>query len=355
MAKRDIHGHNGGSMAVSRIVVLTDASRRTGFGHLRRCLTLCEALSHRGFYSFFVLGEADAAARAWMKKQSLPFCCAALSKLASIEGLCREQNADIVIIDTYRANRILLERLLDVRLRILVIDDLADRPLPSTWLTNSALSSGSCAYRRLTKGRLLLGPRYALLRPGFAGRVRTTGSGRTRNVLVAIGGSDPLGLTPRLLKALAATSERLHIRAVLGPLSRRAVGLESHSHCRIEILRDVRDMASLMRWADVAVAGAGQMLFELAAVGCPCVGIRIAPNQKVTIRLFSRIGSVVIARSVACAVERVLFLLDRPARRRAMSRCGQRAVDGLGAERIADALLRECAQVNENEIGCVNP
>jgi len=328
-------------MEPSRTVVITDASHRTGFGHLRRCLTLCEALARRGGTSRFVLGESDAAARAWLRKQERPFHCVPLSSPAKVASLCLKHRADVVVVDTYRSNAALLDRLLAGGLRVLVIDDLADRPLPSTWLTNSAISSGSRVYRRLTEGRLLLGPRYALLRRGFAGSRPRGVMDCARKVLVAVGGSDVRGLTPAVLKALSLNGERLHVRAVLGPLSNPVSGPGSRGHCRIEILRDVRNMARLMRWADVAIAGGGQTLFELAAAGCPCVAICVAPNQEVTTALFRRIGSAVVERTADDAVCRAFQLLESPARRQTMSRLGRRAVDGMGADRVAAVLCGE--------------
>jgi UDP-2,4-diacetamido-2,4,6-trideoxy-beta-L-altropyranose hydrolase len=327
-------------MDLSLVVVITGASRRVGFGHLRRCLTLCEALKRRGTDSFFVLSEADSGAMAWMKQRGLPHCRAPLSNPAAIAALCKKRDASVAIVDTYDSSASLLNRLLASGLPVLVIDDLANRRLPSTWLTNSAIPRGPGAYRRLTKGKLLLGPRYALLRREFAGVARATAAKSAKKVLIAIGGSDPRGLTPALLEALAGTGEKLHIRAVMGPLSKSDLGFKSLGNCRTEILRDVRSMVRLMRWADVAVAGGGQTLFELAAAGCPCVAMRIAPNQDVTTRLFSRIGSVIMAANASHAAEHVRALLADPARRAAMGRRGRRAVDGLGAERVADVLAK---------------
>ena len=56
-------------------------------------------------------------------------------------------------------------------------------------------------------GRALLGPDYALIRPGFGTlRAASVGrrTGRIRRILVSMGGTDPADYTPTALRGLLA-------------------------------------------------------------------------------------------------------------------------------------------------------
>ncbi len=104
------------------------------------------------------------------------------------------------------------------------------------------------------------------------------------------------------------------------------------------------DMASLMADCDLALIAGGTMSYEAAICGVPMIFIGLAPNQERPCRGWTdRIGapylgdiSVVSGTMVRNAV---MKLIENADQRAAMSRAGRALVDGLGAERLVDALL----------------
>jgi spore coat polysaccharide biosynthesis predicted glycosyltransferase SpsG len=247
--------------------------------------------------------------------------------------------ADIVIVDSYDVQARHLDALRRGGVRVLVLDDLADRPLPATWLLNPGVNDATC-YRGLTDANLLLGPAYALLRSQFRGLPPRPAFTRVRRVLVTFGGSDSLGLTARAVRALDAIPGPLEVRIVAGLLAGAALSV-SACH-RVEVLRDVTDMAGLMQWADLAVSAAGQTIFELAAAGCPAVCLVAADNQARNAVLFEGVGSAVVLDGRLAGNEAIgaalRHLADDPDRRAAMNRAGRAAVDGCGTQRVAGIL-----------------
>ncbi|HMP74765.1 MAG TPA: UDP-2,4-diacetamido-2,4,6-trideoxy-beta-L-altropyranose hydrolase [Kiritimatiellia bacterium] len=325
-------------MAAPSISLVTTANAAIGTGHLRRCLALADALRQAGSTLRFFVVEGDPALCDWVR----PYADAmAISRDLTLPSALAQAGVDpLVVVDSYAVRADQTQRLLNGNTRVLVMDDLVDRPLPATWLLNSCVADAE-RYAGLTHATLLMGPRYALLRAQFRNLPRRSPSGPVRRVLLTFGGSDVLRLADRVVNLFASFAGPLEIRLVAGRLAGTGA-LHAGPH-RIDVLHDVAHMADLMTWADLAVATAGQTIFELAATGCPAICLQVADNQRYTGELCRRIGSAEIrdARRVTDRelVELIRNLLNDPIRRAAMSRAGQAAVDGLGAMRVSDVLL----------------
>ncbi len=325
-------------MATPRISFVTTANAAIGTGHLRRCLTLAGALQQAGSTLRFFVVEGDPALRDWVQ----PFADSmAISRDLTLDSALAQAGVDpLVVVDSYAVQAAQTQRLLNGSSRVLVMDDLVDRPLPATWLLNSCVADAE-RYAGLTQAALLLGPRHALLRAQFRNLPRRKPAGPVRRVLLTFGGSDVLHLADRVLAVLATLAGPLEIRLVAGRLA-GAAKLTSGSH-QVTELQDVSDMAELMTWADVAVATAGQTIFELAAAGCPALCLQVADNQRYTGALFAAAGSALVRDARTLRDEALSTLLQNlfvdAELRTSMSRAGQRAVDGGGAARVAKVML----------------
>src|SRR5262249_34983029 len=138
-------------------------------------------------------------------------------------------------------------------LQHLLIDDLGHA---SRYLADLVLDQNVCARELLYEGRapgtkLLLGPRYALLRREFRmwGAWRRNIPKRAERVLVMLGGSDPDNVTRRVIQALQSLSDdRLKVAVVYGPMNphiERLEGLVAGRGSRWRLLENVADAA---RW-----------------------------------------------------------------------------------------------------------
>lgn len=324
-------------MAHPRISFVTTANQAIGTGHLRRCLTLSDEFTRRGVEVQYWIYHGDPQLRSWLSTHSET---ATIARELSLErGIEEASGNPIAVVDTYDAGQSNLAALLVRGVKVLVVDDLADRPLPATWLLNSCVREPA-RYAGLTQGSLLLGPQYALLRPQFRCLPKRVVAENVTKVLLTFGGSDILNLRGRIMRLLNHYPDRLHIRVVRGALSEVN---SSASHHEVEVFHDVEDMADLMCWADVAIAAAGQTGFELAATGCPALCLRVADNQQFTGDLFSVLGVAAVcdARSITDeglkTVIRDLFA-DYPERKK-MAEKGPLVIDGCGVERVADTIL----------------
>jgi spore coat polysaccharide biosynthesis protein SpsF len=211
-------------------------------------------------------------------------------------------------------------------------------------------------------GELFVGWDWIVLRPEFArrpesldrnappvsGSVSAAATPPCPTVLVTMGGSDPAGLTLKVLAALDLLERDVRILAALGSGFLHAAALEAHlsrAQSRTEVRRAVRDMAGVMVEADLAIASFGMTAYELAAVGVPSLLICLTEDHAESATALVELGTAislglhgrVTSRALAAAVS---DLLASAGRRRQMALRGVQAIDGRGAKRIAAVIDR---------------
>jgi RimJ/RimL family protein N-acetyltransferase len=204
--------------------------------------------------------------------------------------------------------------------------------------------------KRAPHTRLLLGPRYTLLRDEFAAYqhwVRKVPDRGTR-LLLTMGGSDPKDLTPSVLSALTNLSmDDLQIRVIVGGSAGNwsaVAEIVEKFPDRVELMSNVVNMAELMAWADLAIAGAGTTCWEMCLLGLPAILVVVAENQRFIAEHLARIGAAVAAGQAesldsAFLAQITSELLEDGVRRFKMSQLASQLVDGLGSERVRAALL----------------
>jgi spore coat polysaccharide biosynthesis predicted glycosyltransferase SpsG len=169
-------------------------------------------------------------------------------------------------------------------------------------------------------------------------------------VLVTLGGADPQSSTMAVVDAVQRALPEATLDVVIGPLfgpvpdlDRRAAGHRS----RLRLHRDMDDLSALMSAADLAVSGGGQTLYELAATGVPTVALCLADNQEPNIAALAGVSLLSagrVAESAAGRFDRIeegcRQLAADPALRQRMSDAGRSLIDGQGAARVADVILK---------------
>ena len=210
--------------------------------------------------------------------------------------------ADWVLLDHYRLSPA-EEVALKGRRRLAVLDDLADRPRPADLVINPGYGRLPGNYAGLVPdgARVLAGPQFALVRPEFAAH------------------RDQASSLPALREA-------------------------AKTDCNLRLHVDSHAMAELMSQADIAVGAGGGSVWERATLGLPTVTVTLADNQRPMARAMEQVGLTLAVDALAedfearlvAAVRRVV---DDAALRRWLFEAPCHACDGLGAERVAEAML----------------
>lgn len=329
------------------VVFRTGGGECLGFGHVRRCLSLADALCRGGVRSFFLLdGDVSFVDRAREAGFEAASVCANDDLQHTVAEAVRHR-ARAIVADAYAFSPEYLSALGQASAKTVVIDDMGDRDVPVDVVVNGSVGAERLRYRGAEHTRFFLGPRYILLRPQFAQTVGRRIGERVRNVLVTVGGSDPHGLTARLLHDVRHTLPDALVDVVVGPLFTDCEQLEvSMRSCgdAISLHHDPHEIMQLMLNADLALSGGGQTTYELAACGTPTIAIRTAGNQTVNLMGFASAGALIWAGDVSDVdldekVKRAVAEVDRDREGRAtLSRRAQALIDGRGAQRVAQII-----------------
>lgn len=332
-----------------RVLFRADASASIGIGHLERCLALAAGVAGQGIESWFAYRR--------MAGDPADRIAAIGYPVVGLEGPASGEMAEIgshvpadirrrpfaaLVLDHYDLGAEWLNEARQLATRRVVIDDLAERSLSCELLVNPNLGVAAADYASLVgpATRLLLGTRYALLRPPFRA-ARAAGrrpAGAVENVLITMGGSDPSDATGIALRAVRSALPTARIEVVVGALyAGEPVGGPG-----IQVHRAIggEAMAGLMMRADLAIGAGGTTSWERCTLGLPTVIVRLARNQDAIARRLDEAG----AAADAGAVERldvaalsglVRRLADDRPRRETMGELAWNLVDGRGVERVA--------------------
>jgi UDP-2,4-diacetamido-2,4,6-trideoxy-beta-L-altropyranose hydrolase len=237
--------------------------------------------------------------------------------------------------------------------RLLVIDDLADRPHDCDLLLDQNLGRRAEEYRELLPpgAQTLIGPHYALLRPEFAA-LRAESLARRehphlRHLLITMGGVDKDNATGAVLAALDDCNlpTDLRITVVLGPHAPWLAQVQARAAAMsrpTRVLAGVSNMARLMADADLAIGAAGSTSWERCCLGLPTILLVLAENQRLIAQSLAQAGLAVTMVPLALRHSLPRFFLDKglPSLLLTQSVSGSSIVDGRGAGRVS-SLLRE--------------
>ncbi len=331
-----------------RALFRTNGDHQTGLGHIRRCLTLAQALRRDGVASDFLVDGSTALLNLVQAQGFEALQRTAKEDVAETTALCRDRGCRILVADSYALAPDYFRNVAAAGVQLTALDDLADRELPVRVVVNGTAGAEQLPYRGLPDTLYLLGPRYMLLRSEFSEDPQRTIVTSAHRILVTLGGSDPYNLTVRLVEWISTTLPGVEVDVVIGPLFANVPDIQAVAQkypARLHL--DPPDIRTLMLQSDVAVSAGGQSTYELAATGTPTLAIRTAANQAFNLTGLAAAGCLRLvgeagAPDLRAALENQLVaLVADPGRRLDMSRRGRALVDGLGAERVSRQLLED--------------
>lgn len=360
-----------------KVFIRADASLEIGSGHVMRCLTLAGALRGGGADVGFICRElaGNLCARiADMGFEVLRLPAAAPTGEAAdtppharwlgtdwetdaaqtTRMLGAGPMADWLVVDHYALDRRWEGAMCTAAARIMALDDLADRPHDCDLLLDqNFVRHPDTRYSGLIplRCRQLLGPTYALLRPEFAAARRRSGkrTGEVARILVFFGASDLDNVTLKALRGLGLLDRReIRVDVVLGVNNPHRAEVRSFAAAMPQVFCHdyVNDMAELMTAADLYIGAAGTTTWERCCLGLPSLVITVAPNQALAIRGLEQAGATrVLGEGARLSAEDIMHaiqaVLATPAVLAGFSRASMALVDGLGAQRVAEAMREE--------------
>jgi len=332
-----------------------DASIPIGTGHVMRCLALAQAWRDAGGHALFAMAQTTLAIQARLESEdceefSVRAEAGSSADASQTIALAREHQADWIVVDGYQFDADYQRALKAAECKILFVDDYGHAAQYSADLVlNQNVSASAETYSsRESQTRLLLGPRYCLLRREFSAwrEWKREIPLLCRRVLVMMGGSDPENLTARAIEALTlARVEGLEATVVIGGSNPHAEMLQrrvAEARVKITVLQDVSNPADLMAAADVAISAAGSTCWELCLLGLPALLIDVADNQTALAAELERRGCAIHVGDKNVSPEKIAEslkrLVDSLELRQSLAASSRQLVDGNGARRVVSAL-----------------
>ena len=356
-----------------RVVVRADASLQIGTGHVMRCLTLATGLADRGAQVDFICRAHEGNLIALIEQRgfrviTLPLAAGgdkaspdqpahahwlgcdwqtdAQQSLDAIFGM-----VDWIIVDHYALDHRWETAVRAKCARIMCIDDLADRSHDCDLLLDQSLGRCSQDYIPLVPkpATLLLGPKYALLRPEFAqwrdASLARRKTPHLRHILVTMGGVDADNVTGRVLTALQGSDIAMldKITVVLGPHAPWCDQVTSQAAdmpVPTQVSSGVDNMAELMTSCDLAIGAGGSTTWERCALGVPTLTIVLAENQQeVAMRMACLQASLVMTRTEGFEnrLLELLMTLDEAQIKNLSGRCRD-ICDGSGVPLVTEKM-----------------
>ena len=303
-----------------RLCFRVDASLQIGTGHVMRCLTLAEAFQKAGAQCHFISRAHPGHLLDHIRQRGFSLTVLPMDpsepvvRHESVEGsavlahadwlgcdwqtdaeqtraVLTDYQAEWLVVDHYALDQRWEHVLLASCRKLMVIDDLADRPHQCDLLLDQNLGRQTADYENLVPAdcKLLVGPHYALLRPEFATLREYSLQRRQqpvlKNILITMGGVDQPNATGRVLQALkhCQLPEDCRITVVMGaqaPWLIQVQALAQDMPWPTQVLVNIHDMAQCMADSDLAIGAAGGTSWERCCLGLPSLMIVLADNQK---------------------------------------------------------------------------
>jgi UDP-2,4-diacetamido-2,4,6-trideoxy-beta-L-altropyranose hydrolase len=264
-----------------------------------------------------------------------------------------------VLIDSPEATHAYLTELANLGPMVVSLDNLAGLRFPSQIVINPLLGPGKESYEFAAGTQLLLGPRYALVRPEIR-RVRPVrsqeppplpaangkGAGGQYRVLVGLGDDDPNRQTLELVRLLLNVPRVGRVDVVVRPqhpeLERLQALAAAHAE-RLEVALEPAEVTARIVRCHFAITGGSGWALELACVGVPQLLIVQSEAYWPNAQRLEEEGCATCLGwhanvSPATVRQAVQNLLTDPLERQAMARCARKLIDGRGPDRLVTAL-----------------
>lgn len=328
-----------------KIAILTEGGENIGFGHLTRCLSLCQAFESRGHEAEFIVNGDDSIKEILEEKRFRVFNWIEQEKnmLQSIKEV------DVVIVDSYLADAKVYKKVSDNAAAAVFLDDTRRIDYPAGIVINWSICAPDLGYpnRNSNEVSYLLGPEYVSLRQAFQDVPEKKIKEKVNSVMVTFGGDDSKNLTPKVLAFLTQDYPLLKKSVIIGNAFKNLEEIKAAADVYTRFIHSPDDigMKDIMVESDVAISSGGQTLYELARVGVPTVAVVVAENQRKNVKGWEKTGFIENAgfwedRNLMDNLAIKFHLFMDYFRRSQSAKAGRQLVPRNGANRIVDFIQR---------------
>ena len=309
-----------------KIAIRVDSSFEIGSGHVMRCLVLAQYLQKKSCEVCFLSREHDGNLIEYIKSKGFKVfllpkrkLCAEVNQSSDAVNTgwlgCSQDNDAIEcleVIENFNPNWLIVDHysidkkwetiLKNEQMKIMVIDDLANREhncellLDQNYYNNPYKRYDNLVPNYCTK---LLGPQFSLLRDEFF----KIDSKKIRNVnnifkiFIFMGSSDITNQTLKVVKSIVSLIQKgflLSVDVLVGEINPNSNQIRSYcdKYSEIRFIGGTSEISKMMLEANIAIGAGGSASLERCYLGLPSLVISVAENQVETTNSLNSFGAI---------------------------------------------------------------
>jgi spore coat polysaccharide biosynthesis predicted glycosyltransferase SpsG len=323
----------------SKILFRFEANEQIGLGHLYRCSAIAVEFAEHVDVEIFLSSLREDLVK--------PVFGAVGYKLISPTDISGEAFFDAVVVDIPDFSWQAQQTMSSICKLFVGIDDSGTGPFMYDVLIRPNVLPLPAAQMNKADAEIWMGRDYIVLHPAFSKlTLKSDRWEKAKELLVCFGGSDPAGLTLRVIPILRKLPIEIRINIVVGQgFSRpeQVVNLIGGDK-RFCVLRNVPDLAEMFDNCGAALIAGGTLMYEACSLGVPSAVICQNQEQKQEAAIFAGQHAIIDLGSaadvsdniVANTVEKVCCNVDL---RKELSKNAKEMVSRTGVHRIMTMIL----------------
>lgn len=324
---------------MDNVLFLTEAGTGIGFGHLMRSLALQSFFSRKNIDTLFFL---NCMGNEYTNHNESIEVIDWLKDLSKVKESANVYN--IVVVDSYLANRDYYSFLKTIFKRVIAIDDYNRIVYDVDLIINPNIFGDFLDYSNQF-AKIISGKNYIILRDSFLDIEQNfIVRENIQKILVTLGGSDYKNILPDILNVIKDMNYKINIVTGSENYKRKLKNTYTENNLTFYGYVDGHKMVRLMLNSDIVISAAGQTLNELAYMGVPTISICIDEDQILNLEAYYKNGFLLdkifwrdtdIFKKLVdllCKMQDENLRLD-------LSTKGKKLVDGKGVENIYKYIL----------------
>lgn len=323
-----------------KLLILTEAGIKYGFGHITRCISLCDSINKENI-NIKILINGDNSVHNILEGYDYKIC----NWIENIDEI-NYYEYDIVIIDSYNANKPLYQKIAKKVKISVYFDDYNRIEYPDGIVINGSIHANFINYPKNKNITYLTGKDYIPVRKEFWDIPVKKINNKIEQILITMGGNDLRNLTPQIVKLLAVNFKNIRKNIIVNENFRNIEEIKSYSDPKTFFFfsPDANSLKEIMLQSDIAISAAGQTLYELARTGTPTIMLSIADNQSNNVKgwtdekLMLYSGNYLNCNYINNILENIINIMNKTYRLNISTKL-QSFIDGNGSKRIIDSIL----------------